>query len=198
MEQHSSIENQTIVEIGPGSIPVFELFENEIFKKIGEDSRYIAIDCDQEKLENFKNDFNRKGCEAIMGDLRDLPLKSGSVDQMWLMNIFGAFHAKYKKLPDGGLVLDLGPDGIFEELARVLKKDGKIYIGEILPPVGRNREIVWLTNEDYSRFGLEKKVYKGDEEVKSFAGKIGGKHFITILLQDEHNHLPFFIELTKK
>jgi len=190
-----SSENQTIAEIGPGPNPVFELFENETFKKIGEGSTYIAIDCSQEEIEKFKNNFNQKGCEAIMGDLRDLPLKSDSVDQVWLMNVFGGFQNKPKKLPDGALQWSLSLNDVFQELARVMKQKGKVYIGEINPPIGN---IAWLTDEDYSDFGLEKKVYKGYEEVKSFLEKMGGRKSISYFLQHERDYLPFFIELTKK
>lgn len=60
MEKPSSIKNQTIAEIGPGRLPVYQLFENETFKKIGEGSTYIAIDCDPRELRKLKNSYDQK------------------------------------------------------------------------------------------------------------------------------------------
>jgi ubiquinone/menaquinone biosynthesis C-methylase UbiE len=194
--ENQTIENQTIVEIGPGINPIFELFENETFKKIGKGSKYIAIDCDQEVIKKlkFQNSFKQKGYEAMKGDLENLPLKNDSVDQIWLMNVFGNLQNNPKKLHDGTLQYSSSAHGIFQELTRVVKPKGKVYIGEIILPV---KDVAWLLNADYSGFGLEKKVYKGDKEAGSFMEKMGGMP-ITYFLKDKHNYLPFFIELTKK
>jgi len=195
--ENQIVENQTIVEIGPSINPIFELFsENKTFKKIGKGLRYIAIDCDKKELKKFKKLFNKKEYEAKIGDLRDLPLKSDSVDQIWLMNVFGGFQNNPKKLPDGTLQYSSGYYDIFQELSRVLKPKGKVYIGELAPPIGKGVE--WLTDEDYSGFGLEKKVYKGYKEVKSFVERMGGEAIRYGLPYFGRPNSLFFIELIKK
>ena len=198
MEKPSPNESQTIVEIGPNWNPVYKLFEDEILQKIGAGSTYIAIDCSEEELGKFKkypDDPDEKGRHAIVGDLRALPLKDGVADQIWLMNVFGGLENRAKKLPDGTLRWEMGISGVFHELARVMKQKGKIYIGELYHPSGK---IDWLTDEDYSIFGLEKKVYNGPEEVESFLKKMRGKESIIESLQKARDYVPFVIELVKK
>lgn len=195
MEKPPSIEKQVIAEIGPGFNPVHKLFKNEIFEAIGKNSTYIAIDCDPEELKHFKDHF--KEGYPVEGELRRLPLKNDSVDQMWLMNVFGGLKSVPQKLPDGATRTIIGFAGIFEELARVVKKNGKIYIVEIYPPIGN---VLWLADKDYSNCGLEKNVYKGRDEVVSLLDKMGyPKCNIDHLFNERDvDYVPFFIELTKK
>jgi len=190
-----SIENQTIAEVGPGTLPVFYIFDNENFRNIGKDSKYIAIDCNQEELDKFIKHFKEEGREAKLGDLENLPLDNDSVDQMWLMNVFGGLESPPKILPDGTRQWTLGVQGIFKELARVVKQNGKIYIGEIYPPKG---EVTGLIDKDYTKFGLEKETYKGPEETESFLKKMGGNNAIIDHMKcDTNKFTPFFVVLTK-
>lgn len=105
------------------------------------------------------------------------------------MNVFGDFRNGSKRLPDVPL---RWRNDVFQELARVVKQKGKVYIGEISTPAA------WLLDEDYSDFGLEKKVYKEYGEVKSFLEKKGVLEPYIDFLQHVRDYLPFFIELTKK
>ena len=188
------LNTYTIVEIGPGYNPVFELFRNETFENIGSGSRYIAVDCDQNVLQRFRDHYGQKG-GALEGDIRDIPLPDESADQVWLMNVFGGFQNRPKKLPDGTLQYTIGLGWVFEELARIVRRNGVIYIGEIYPPCGN---VSWLADEDFSDYGLEKIAHKGHDEVKSFMEKMGGRRAIIDSLKDADDYLPFFIELSKK
>jgi hypothetical protein len=130
---------------------------------------------------------------------RHLPLKSDSVDQIWLMSVFGGFHTVPEKLPDGTSQYTLGLNGAFQELSRVAKRGGKIYIGELYAPMDEE-SLMWLTDIDYSDFDLEKKIYKGREEIISVLEKIAGGPIgngASYSMRDP-KYTPFFIELTKK
>lgn len=177
--------SRIIVEIGPAENPFYRLFGRE---RIDQDARYIAIDSDLEKLRIL--DLHDKR-HAVGGDLRDLPLQNNSVDHLWLMNVFGGFQNRPRRLPDGSLEYSLSLSDVFQELARVMKERGKIYIGELYPPIG---DISQLADKDYSDFGLEKKVYKGHSEVR-FVLQTMGPHVDFLLKASDY--LPFFIELTK-
>jgi hypothetical protein len=121
------------------------------------------------------------------------------VDQIWLMSVFGGFHTVPEKLPDGTSQYTLGLDGVFQELSRIAKRGGKIYIGELYAPMDESP--MWLTDIDYSDFDLEKKVYKGREEIISVLEKIAGGPIgsgASYLMEGDPKYTPFFIELTKK
>lgn len=186
MEKSPSIENQVIAEIGPGILPVYRLFEDETFEKIGKGSTYIAIDYNQEEIERLQHIRDKRG-HVLVSDIRELALKTASIDQMWLMNVLSSMVRK----PFDGDV-----DGIFQELARVVKQKGKIYIGEIYDP----SSVAWLKEYDYSIFGLDKTVYTGFEEVRLFWERMSGRKAIIDHIENKNKmegYAPFFIELEK-
>ncbi len=89
MKNFESREKFTTVEIGPDGLPIYKLFKNnETMKRIDEDVSYIAVDCDENGLKGYN--ALEKG-EAIVSDLKNLPLKDNSADQIYLMNVFGNF-----------------------------------------------------------------------------------------------------------
>ena len=131
-------EQQTIVEIG-ANYPIYEMFEgNESMRKIKEGAPYIAINYNKEDLKTVKE--NKLG-QAIVGDIKELPLKNNSADQIWLMNVFSDFQHILKKQPDGSKGYTMGLDDVFKELARVVKPGGKIIIGEVYPPITKTKRI---------------------------------------------------------
>jgi hypothetical protein len=156
-----------IVEIGPSSNPAFNLFSNKTFDNIGNGVTYTAVDCDPKALEEFKHYYGDKG-EILEGSLKKIPLPENSADQVWLMNVFGGFQNPPQRLPDGTLQYTLGLGGTFEELTRITRIRGEIYIGEIYPPIGN---VSWLADKDFSAYVLEKIAYRGLDEVKSFTQK---------------------------
>jgi len=192
MERIPEIKN--IVEIGPEGNPVFHRFRNGELGNLEEGSRYVAIDCEFGEIKKFSRYHGLEGY-SIQGDMRNLPLPSNFADQIWLMNVFGDFRNNLKVLPNGSLQYSLDIDDVFQELARVVKKNGTIHIGEIYPPI---KEVSWLTDADYSDFGLEKKVYFGTEKVKYYSEKIGATKGIFDTLKNTRRYTQFFIELKKK
>lgn len=86
-------EKEVIVEVGPSMVPAY-VISREIRDKIERGASYIAIDYDDKKLETVKREEISK---AIAGDLGNLPIKNESVDEMWLLNVFGGL--KERKYP---------------------------------------------------------------------------------------------------
>jgi SAM-dependent methyltransferase len=189
----NKLKTYTIVEIGPSSNPVFRLFRNETFENIGSGSTYIAVDSNPKELQKFRDSYGQKG-NTLEGDLRDIPLPEESADQVWLMNVFGGFQNIPMKLSDGTLQYTLGPSGLFEELARIVRRNGVIYVGEIYPPMG---DVSWLADEDFSGYGLEKRAHKSYDEVRPFMEKMGARTALVDSLKKDNKYLLFFLELTK-
>ncbi len=186
-------ENKVIVEVGPNACPVFVSFDNHFLKNIGDSVSYFAFDSDLDEIEKFKRYYSEKGTISQC-NIRDFPLLNESVDQIWFMNVFGDFRDLPRKLPCGALQYTLGVGEIFQELHRIIKKDGVIYIGETYHPM---RDVSFLVESDFSDFGLEKKIYLGVHESLEFIKNMGGGEgfgFFDIT----KNYIPFFVELRKK
>lgn len=190
----TEIDTYTIVEIGPSHNPVFSLFKNKNFENLGKSSRYVGIDCDPDALQEFREYYADKG-EILHGDVRDIPLSDEFADQVWLMNVFGGFQSIPKKTSDGVITYPVGFWNAFPELARIVKSDGAIYIGEVYPPCG---DVSWLVDEDFSRFGLEKTAHKGYDAVMSFAKTMGAQRALVDSIDKTDKYLQFFLELRKK
>src|SRR3989344_255103 len=94
-------EKELILEIGPGSTPIYQRSE-KILQMIQEGVRYVAIDVDKEKLVQVKS--RDEVFRGVSADLAKLPLKEASVDQMWMLNVFGGLE----NLPDEKGVYHLG------------------------------------------------------------------------------------------
>jgi hypothetical protein len=60
MGENPSVDNQTIVEIGPDMNPIRNYLGWDTFKSIRQHYAYIAIDCDQEQLKKFKDTYGEK------------------------------------------------------------------------------------------------------------------------------------------
>lgn len=89
-------------------------------KKVGEEGRVIGVDITEEMIEKAKQNVQRRNInniEFLLGDLEDLPLKSDTVDVI-ITNC----------------VVNLTPDKskAFSEAYRVLKKEGRMYLSDIV------------------------------------------------------------------
>ncbi len=174
---------QRIVEIGPEMNPIFMMFQNPLFERIGKDVDYTAVDCDPENVKSFKEFYESRGRgRIIQGYVQEIPLPEEYADQIWIMNVFGRFKSDPSYRGD-----------IFKELTRILKRKGTIHIGELYGP---NQS--YLIERDYSELGLEKRVYRGKDEARDFWKKLGGPVSNFDLLEIGEKEHPFFMELTRE
>lgn len=151
-----------IVEIGPGGCPVRGSFL-EVSKQVTDGTAlYFAID-------RYTDNTYIK--PSIRGCIDSIPLLSGKVDELWLMNVFAelCLHGVFDHYPTrehGELVIPSWNRGYFDELSRVLKPGGIINIGEYYDP----DLVKWLTAVNYRDFALEKAVFT-DAGVSKFLEK---------------------------
>ncbi len=182
----SAAEKPLIVEIGPDNFPVYR-FSNRLAEKIEAGALYVGVDVEENSLEELK----REGVTVKVGDLGHIPSLDDSVDELWLMNVFGGFRNIPEKTPDGILHYSSGSKRYFDEMTRVLKKHGVIYIGETYPREGGKGSTDWLMSSDYHCFGLRKEVFSG-----SRVGEFLMRHGIDDIYI-YRAETPFFITLEK-
>ncbi|MDO8486967.1 MAG: hypothetical protein Q7S45_01575 [Candidatus Curtissbacteria bacterium] len=147
-----------IVEIGGAGAPI-----RGIKRDVDTSVMYVSLDQDASGLKKYET----TGHEAI-GELGFLPLKSDVADEIWLMNVFGEIYIRDRgflnpyRLRDGRLVFCNSAKNYFHDLAKVLKPQGSIYIGELYSPPDPE----CLTSRDFAEFGLEKTVYIGADQIE--------------------------------
>lgn len=194
MEKLNHYEQSKILEIGPEMLPVHELFQNEILNKINKGASYIAVDYDKDNLLANRNQI--KG-EMAAVNLDNLPFKSASIDQIWLMNVFGNYQLIPKKVGNKKIYsLSVAP--AFQEFSRITKTGGKVYIGELWPPA---KSVNWLKEADFSEFQFKKILYEQGHGLEEFVKRTSKNESVQGVLLGEienaYNYKPFFIELTK-
>lgn len=177
------VENGVILEIGPGVVSAPTVSE-EVFERLKNDELYIGIDYFAGQLPKHP-----KFGEYVAGDLIDLPIRSNSADQIWLMNVFGEGDHKWRSVDYDEWELR---DRFLHELSRVLKPDGTVIIGEYNTPA------VWLLDKDLKKFGFKKEVFL-KEKVWEFIEKyrITNEWVIRCFGQLQMGAEPFFIALKK-
>ncbi|RJR31669.1 methyltransferase domain-containing protein [Candidatus Parcubacteria bacterium] len=183
-------EGKVIIEIGPGLAPSF-ILSDKLDREIDDGASYVAIDCNLEELKGMEDIGLRERGAAVAGDLNKLPLKDKTANEIWALNVLSGFKNIPEKMPDGTSVTTLGFSKIFKELARVIKDDGRIIIGEIYTPVKGAKEV------DLSKYGFDKQVFTGNE-LKEFLKE----NDISEEILSEHSECerwgePFFMVLTK-
>ena len=175
-----------IVEVGPSCFPLYK--QKNI---LNDDNIYIGVDKDRSGFHGF----GRTGGE-VQGELGHLPIKSSCADEIWLMNVFGEHYAYYQGmhepilLSNGKETFPLITKAYLADLGRVLKLDGKIYIGEDNTPAPYFEEM------DYSEIGFSKKVYSG-EELVNFTNEIGLDSFGHPAIRISKRE-PYILVLTKQ
>lgn len=167
-------EREIIVEIGPNTTPI-SFYSEKMENAIKEGALYVGIDY---KEEDLKKTYRREIHNFIAGDLRSLPLKDASADQVWLFNVFGESFGSDKRFFF---------EKQFKELARVIKEDGKIIIGETYTPAES------LISHDYSDLELQKEVLIGDK-LREFLKEYDMEH----VLKEGTQYSPQFFMILKK
>ena len=83
-----------------------------VIAKLGQDLKIIGLDMCQAMLEYAEN-FKHPDLELIHSFCEDIPLESNSIDVVFINDTFPHFHDRTKAL---------------QEISRVLKSDGELYI----------------------------------------------------------------------
>ncbi len=174
-----------IVEIGPGLLPIHE--RSDVVRDAVRAGTYTAVEISKDKTHpSVWEMVNGRFIEADIN--RSLPLKRESIDQIWLMNVFGGFTFVPRVSRNGRTTTwSLGYDGVFRKLARAVRPGGQIIIGETYTPTP-------IGNLDFSEFGLETELFI-DERFHEFKERYG-------FHSHEHKYeskreKPYFLVLTK-
>jgi len=183
-----------ILEIGPRMNTADAIFK-DVKKKIEQGAVYVALDS---KAENLRETKSEGKTNLILGDLRDLPFSDSSINEIWLINVFGLIEKKPKLDKDGkplqrniGGSIYPGIKDYVRELARVLKPGGKIVVGEYFTPRSHDPQILLKTN--FGEYGLTAKIHLAGEDLDEYLQGLGAspamKRFIASRMDS------YFIEL---
>jgi SAM-dependent methyltransferase len=109
-------EGDTVLDLGSGA--GFDCFLAA--KKVGDTGKVIGVDMTEEMIEKARKNaekYGYKNVEFKLGEIEDLPIEDNSID-----------------VAISNCVINLVPDKekAFREIFRVLKKDGKIYLSDIV------------------------------------------------------------------
>jgi ubiquinone/menaquinone biosynthesis C-methylase UbiE len=107
---------QTVVEIGSGT----RFYSVEAARRVGASGRLVCLDLQQWMLERTRARLTaaRLRAHLIQGDALALPLRSGSVDHVFLVTVLG-------EIPDRAAAL--------AETKRILRPGGHLSAAEQLP-----------------------------------------------------------------
>ncbi len=109
-------EGERILEIGPGT----GYYSLDLAEWIGPGGTLEVFDIQQEMLDHTTGRATEAGITNVVptqGDAADLPYENDSVDAVVLTTVLG-------EIPDG--------DRALAEIARVLRPDGRLIVGELM------------------------------------------------------------------
>ncbi len=111
----SPAKGERILEIGPGT----GYYTLSVAEWVGATGTVEILDLQQEMLDHTLRRARERGIENIIatpGDARSLPYENGRFDAAFLVTVLG-------EVPD--------QDAALRELARVLRPDGRLVVGEL-------------------------------------------------------------------
>jgi ubiquinone/menaquinone biosynthesis C-methylase UbiE len=188
---------EIILDIGPGPNNADNLFRL-VKEKIEQGAIYIALDFDETKLKDARDNEHRN---MALADAANLPFVDNSVDEIWLINVFGLLEKSLKRDVKGNLAnSQFGGkqynqvSDYIKELDRVLKPNKKIIIGEYFTP--QNRTNQQLMGMNYENFGLRSRYYQNGAGLDEYLDELKTKNGIKGMI--ERNMFSYFLELTKQ
>lgn len=133
------LPGERVLELGPGT----GYYSLDIASALGDAGRLEIFDLQQEMLDHTMRRANERGLKNLLpcqGDARELPYEDGQFDAAFLVTVLG-------EIPD--------PQIAMRELARVLKPNGRLVVGELMGDphwtspraLGRLAEEAGFTNE---------------------------------------------------
>jgi len=155
-------KGDVVLDLGSGA--GFDVFLAS--KKVGETGKVFGVDMTEEMIKKAEDNAQRydyKNVEFRLGDIEELPIEDNSIDVII-----------------SNCVINLAPDKekVFRESNRVLKKDGKMFISDMVL-VGK------LTEEQTKDEGLLTACVSGALQKEDYLTKIKNAGFeITILNED--------------
>ncbi len=149
IEKREQAKRRVFVEVGTNAIPLPFLGE----KEFGENDAYIGLDINKEEVKSAKQSaemleaynerpkINKK--LFVAADMGHLPLPDNAVDQLFLGNVLG-----------DPSILKEDHNKLFEEIKRVLTKDGELIIKENNTPLPKDdlSDFLFRHNFKISRF----------------------------------------------
>jgi len=174
-EKKEKFKNYVILGIGEGGGESADAYErpitqyNSVRRKIEQGATYISIDKllfrpNKNKKKNLKEewalfanyveikkDFQRNNPNMeryfIKGDMSSLPLPDESVNEIWIENVLS--------------LVKKGRRIILNELLRVLKNDGKIYLSEYYTPSELNKFLLRYKNKLENDKNVRVNIFSG-------------------------------------
>jgi protein-L-isoaspartate O-methyltransferase len=108
-------DGERVLEIGPGT----GYYTADLAEWVGPEGRVEIFDIQQEMLDHTMGVVRERGVENVsptLGDATSLPYEDESFDAVVLVTVLG-------EIPD--------QDAALREIARVLKPDGRLVVGEL-------------------------------------------------------------------
>lgn len=158
-------EGDAVLDLGSGA--GFDCFLAS--KKVGETGKVIGVDMTEEMIDKAKSIAEKRGYKNVefrLGEIENLPIEDNSID-----------------VAISNCVINLVPDKkrAFEEIYRVLKNGGRIYLSDIVlledisEEIRNNEELLAgcvggaLLKDDYlekiKRAGFEVKILSEDKDI---------------------------------
>jgi len=176
-------EPELILEIGPGTFPILKVSE-KVKQKIAKGAAYVGVDLGEDGRIDTER-FNRATAshgKIVIGDLKSLPIKSDSANEIWALNVFGKLEREVNK-----------KEKYIQELTRVLKSGGRVIIGEYY---GSAISTAWLANFDFDEYGFISTRLE-DDQMRAFLKKEGLPSWFADFGYGP-GQKPFILILTKK
>lgn len=156
-------EGDTVLDLGSGA--GFDCFLAS--RKVGEKGKVIGVDMTPEMIKRAKNNAkknNYKNVEFKLGEIENLPIKENSIDVII-----------------SNCVINLSPDKdkVFKEAYRVLKKNGKMFVSDIVL-LGE------LTKEQKNNSDLLSGCVAGALQKEDYLAKIRKAGFKVIILSEDN------------
>jgi ubiquinone/menaquinone biosynthesis C-methylase UbiE len=109
-------KGERVLEIGPGT----GFYTLETARRVGPAGRLVCLDVQEEMLRETRRRVAAEGLTAdfVRADAEALPLRSASLDHVYLITVLG-------EIPDRGAALS--------EITRVLRPGGRLSISEQFP-----------------------------------------------------------------